>query len=242
MMDSPNLYLYILFFSVILPFLWSFESKMVAYSKSFAPLLVSTLIVGSFFIIWDIIFTHKGIWGFNPRYLSGIYFFNLPLGEWLFFLIIPFCSIFIYRVFNYFRKSPVLENSHHYISYFLIGFSIVLALIYYDRSYTFITFVLLASLIYLHVKVLKTKWMGRFYVSYLFVLIPFSIVNGILTGSFIEDQVVWYNNFENMGIRIGTIPFEDAFYGMILILGITSLYEYFGTRWNMEYAQESRTE
>lgn len=238
-LESPNLYLLILFFSVILPFLWSFERKMVAYSKSFAPLFLGILIVGSFFIIWDIIFTHYGIWGFNPRYLSGIYIFNLPLGEWLFFVIIPFCSIFIYRVFNYFRKSPVLEKSHSYISYFLLGFSLVMMLIYYDRSYTFMTFSLLAILIYIHIKVLKTKWMGRFYMSYLFVLIPFFMVNGLLTGSLLEEEVVWYNNLENMGIRIGTIPFEDAFYGMILILGIISFYEYFGRRWKMDFPQDS---
>lgn len=237
--ESPNLYLYILFFSVILPFLWSFEGKMVSYYKSFAPLFLGTLIVGGFFIIWDIIFTHYGIWGFNSTYLSGIYLFNLPLGEWLFFVIIPFCSIFIYRVFNYFRKSPVLENNHQYISYFLIGFSLVIAVIYSDRWYTLLTFIFLAILIYIHVKVLKTKWMGRFYVSYLFVLIPFFMVNGILTGSFINDQVVWYNNAENMGIRIGTIPFEDAFYGMVLILGILSFYEYFGRKWKMDFTQES---
>ena len=64
-----------------------------------------------------------------------------------------------------------------------------------------------------------------FLVSYTFILIPFFIINGILTGSFIVDQIVWYNNDHNMGIRIGTIPFEDIFYGMTLFLGTNYLAE-----------------
>lgn len=72
-------------------------------------------------------------------------------------------------------------------------------------------------LLYVHIK-LKPTYLGKFYITYLFILIPFFIVNGILTGTAIDGQVVWYNNAENLGIRLGTIPIEDVFYGMLLIL------------------------
>ena len=49
------------------------------------------------------------------------------------------------------------------------------------------------------------------------ILIPFFIVNGLLTGSFIIDEIVWYNNNHNLGLRIGTIPIEDIFYGFSLL-------------------------
>ena len=63
----------------------------------------------------------------------------------------------------------------------------------------------------------KERQLGVFYITFLIILIPFFIVNGILTGSFIEDQVVWYNNAENLGIRMGTIPIEDAGYAFSMI-------------------------
>ena len=49
-------------------------------------------------------------------------------------------------------------------------------------------------------------------------LIPFFIVNGVLTGTGIEGNIVWYNDDQNLGIRLGTIPVEDTVYAFSLIL------------------------
>ena len=58
---------------------------------------------------------------------------------------------------------------------------------------------------------------SSFLLSYIFILIPFFIINGLLTGSYIPSQIVWYNDLHNLGVRIGTIPFEDIFYGFSLL-------------------------
>lgn len=68
--------------------------------------------------------------------------------------------------------------------------------------------------------------MKGFYLSYLLIFLgPFLIVNGILTGSFIDEPVVWYNNSENFSIRVLTIPIEDFVYGFLLYLMNVTLYE-----------------
>lgn len=61
-------------------------------------------------------------------------------------------------------------------------------------------------------------------------LIPFFIVNGVLTGTGITDQVVWYNDEQNLGIRMGTIPVEDSVYAFSLILMGLGLFEYFSKK------------
>jgi lycopene cyclase domain-containing protein len=72
----------------------------------------------------------------------------------------------------------------------------------------------------------KAPFLTRFYFSYIILLFPFLIINGILTGLFITGEIVWYNNEEILGIRILTIPIEDFFYGMLLLLMNTAAMEY----------------
>jgi lycopene cyclase domain-containing protein len=63
--------------------------------------------------------------------------------------------------------------------------------------------------------------MGWFYLAYFVSLVPFLIVNGILTSL----PVVWYNNAHNLGIRLYTIPIEDTMYSLLLLLMNVWLYE-----------------
>jgi lycopene cyclase domain-containing protein len=57
------------------------------------------------------------------------------------------------------------------------------------------------------------------------VLIPFLLVNGVLTGAFTEEPIVAYSEQAFMGKRIFTIPVEDSIYGFLLLMSIITGFE-----------------
>jgi lycopene cyclase domain-containing protein len=187
------------------------------------------IMVAGIFIIWDIIFTSAGIWGFNEQYLMGVTIVNLPLEEWLFFITIPYASVFIYDCLKYYFPNLKMSDPAIIIAVFLGIILLIFAVSNLGKHYTYVTFITLAFILFMLV-IVKSDYLGRFFLAYLIVLIPFLIVNGILTGSWISEPVVWYNDNFNLGLRILTIPIEDAFYGMLLILGNVALYEYLQKR------------
>ncbi len=217
MIQDKFLYLTIDFLSIIFPFMFSFYSK-ANFSKKWKYLWPAILIPAVIFIAWDIQFTKMGVWGFNPRYLTGINFFNLPIEEVLFFICVPYACVFTYEAINYLIKKELPETVVNYFTYFLAFYLMTSGILNLSRWYTATTFISCAAFIMLLRVLIKPDYLGRFYVAFIFILNPFFIVNGILTGTGIEQEVVWYNNAENLGVRMGTIPVEDTFYGMLLIL------------------------
>jgi lycopene cyclase domain-containing protein len=212
-----SLYLFLNIASFLIPFLYSFEKRM-KYIRRWKVLFPALIITALFFIIWDIIFTKMGVWSFNPRYHAGIEFFGLPIEEWLFFICIPYASIFIHFSFQYFFPNAALSNTAvKRIYWFLMVITIPIVAINYDKWYTFINLSLFVIVI--TIAVFKVKQiLNTYFITFLIILIPFLIVNGILTGSFIDEPVVFYNNNENLGIRLGTIPVEDIGYAFTMLL------------------------
>jgi lycopene cyclase domain-containing protein len=105
-------------------------------------------------------------------------------------------------------------------------FLLTAGIFFHKNIYTAVTFLSLAALLASLAWVFDIKWLGRFYIVYVLLLLPFLLVNGILTGLFLDQPVVWYNPSEIIGLRILTIPVEDVFYGMELILMNVFIYEY----------------
>lgn len=214
------IYLYLNIFTILVPLLLSFDRK-VAFYRNWPALLPAILVNGLCFIVWDALFTENGIWGFNEEYLVGIYIFNLPLEEILFFITVPYACVFIYDVLNTYINSDLLQPYTKGIALMLILVLPTIAVFNIQRWYTSITFMLLAILHLVHLRYFHTRYLGRFYLAYLVHLVPFLLVNGVLT----YLPVVWYNDNYNLGLRIVSIPVEDTMYSMLMLLLTISVYE-----------------
>ena len=222
-MNQHYTYFLILAASLAGPLALSFDKK-VAFYKKWKYLFPAMWIPAALYIVWDIYFTGKGVWHFNENYITGIKLYNLPIEEVLFFFIVPYCCVFIYECIRcYF---PNLKNKHT-ADVILMALGLILwmtGIVFYNEYYTSWTFIFNAifiTAIYCCRNYFKTFDATSFLVSYCIMLIPFLIVNGFLTAI----PVVLYNDAENLGFRIYTIPFEDIFYGMLLILMTVVIYE-----------------
>lgn len=211
------LYFALLIASISAPLILSFDKKLKFY-KNWKYLFPALIIVAVFYIICDIYLTKVGVWGFNAKYHINLLFYNLPIEETLFFIIIPYASIFLHASFNlYFPKIKLSNKFTNVLTISIIFFSIFIVINNYNKIYT--TYALILLIVALILSFFdKHKTLNQFYITFLIILVPFIIVNSILTGSFIEQEVVWYNNSENLGIRVFTIPIEDFGYGFSLIL------------------------
>lgn len=224
-METHYIYLTILAASLLGPLALSFDKK-VGFRKKWQFLFPSMILPASFYIAWDIYFTSKGVWSFNENCIIGkpFYFFNLPLEEVLFFFVVPYCCVFIYECIRvYFRN---LKNKAHdrIIMKVMAWLLLILGFVFYKKMYTSWTFVLTGAFILI---VLLNKTTFRhfdptsFMISFSIILIPFLIVNGYLT----SIPVIVYNSKEQLGVHISTIPIEDVFYGMLLIMMNVVIFE-----------------
>jgi lycopene cyclase domain-containing protein len=205
------------------PLLLSFDKK-VGFYKKWKYVFLAMILPAIFYIVWDIYFTSIGVWSFNENYITGATLFNLPIEEVLFFFVVPYCCLFIYECirsyFPHLQKRRIADTILKVIAVLLL----ITGVFFYKKLYTSSTF--LMTEIFIACIYLFKKWFNNFdaalfLVAYIIILLPFVAINGLLT----SIPVVLYNNTENLGIKIATIPVEDIFYGMLLILMNFSIYE-----------------
>jgi lycopene cyclase domain-containing protein len=221
--DYKYTYFWVDFLCILFPFVFSL-TKIFDFHKDWKYYFPANFIVAFIFILWDIYKTKVGVWWFDQKYTLGINIYNLPIEEIFFFICIPYACIFTYYCF---KKHIKINNFIKSLSQIALWIPMIaVAFLFYDRLYPMITFTLL-GISWILLKKYKPDFYPYFFIVYLIMFFPFFLSNGILTGGFINRSIVNYNPEEIIGLRLYTIPFEDYFYGMLLILWTIWLYEYF---------------
>lgn len=230
-------YLWINILTFLFPFLLSFDKK-VAFYRKWPALFPSIALMAFVFILWDHWFTLEGVWGFNRLYVSGFFLLSLPIEEWLFFLTVPYACVFTYECLKaYF---PHAFHSPFITRYFPVLFALStlgLLVVFYPNIYSAVTLILLVFLMGL--KPLRNPTFLRFFIpTFWIILLPMFVVNGLLT----SKPVVYYHPDGFSGIRIGTIPLEDFYYNMAMLLLTFLFYNHFQKKPNTPSAEEEASE
>ncbi len=216
-MNAHYTYLVIDVLTIAFPLILSFDKK-VAFYRSWKYLWRGMLLTAVFFILWDIVFTRRGIWRFNNNYITGYRIGGLPVEEWLFFIVVPYACSFIYSCIRAYLPIEKKPDNGWKVLLPLAILLIITGAMFWARAYTCTSFCFCGMALLL-VNMLQQKLPAfradAFIYTFLISMLPFLIVNGLLTAI----PVVIYNNQQNLGIRIFTIPLEDNFYGMLLMLG-----------------------
>lgn len=219
-------YLALLLVYLVIPILLGRQQK-VRYVFLLRYLFPATIFAGTIFAMWNKRFVELDIWNFNPDYLTGILLLNVPIEEWLSFLILPLSSAYIYEWLKI--KLDKFEQANVFVGISLVVFllSAILAYSYRQNMFTFFTFFLIA--IYLGYIVFRNRFkkhLTKFYITFFITLIPFIVVSAISN----SIPLIIYNSDHIIGIAPLGIPIEKMGYLFLLLLINTTIYEYLNER------------
>ena len=217
-LDTRCYYLLLMLLSISYPFIRSFENK-ISFYKNWKALALAITLMMMIFISWDVIFTNLSVWSFNDKYILGYKLLSLPIEEWMFFVCVPYSCIFIHEVLNYFFPLKEIRINIYRWNFWFALMLIVIGFVCWSKMYTCVCFIF-TGLFLLFLQAKNTQLIAEIYRTFIVSLIPFFIVNGILTGALTDEPIVMYNNLQNTMIRIGTIPIEDFIY-CLFMLGLT---------------------
>lgn len=212
-----------LIFNVLIisgPLALSFDKKVAFYQKwkYVFPAIILTMIP---FIIWDVIVTGRH-WWFNRQFTTTIELAGVPLGEWLFFVTVPYATLFVWEVFAaYFknRKIPLLYMFRKVMQYGIIAGVILFSL---GKEYTGLVFVALGISAILDQVYQTNVYLQKRMLHLVLLNLGLTLIfNGYLTAR----PVVLYDILYQLNWRIYTIPIEDFGYGISLTFLLVMIYE-----------------
>ena len=191
-------------------------------------LLVSGIVMIPY-IIWDAIVTGSQ-WWFNETYTLDFRLLGLPIGEWLFFITVPFGCLLVWETLPHADSWLVRLKFLRYVRGVLYA-TLPIGIWVFSTGKQYTGLVLCCSgLVGLADTLLRTDLLLQLKTCVYLVIVSGLILvfNGYLTAR----PVVLYGEAYQSGYRILTIPIEDFGYGFTLMLFNVMLYEKLKAVWH----------
>ncbi len=206
------IFLYLNLFLLLIPIVLSLDSKI-----NLRSLLIPSLIVTIIYSETGVFFAGNKVMMFNPDYLLGLSYRQLPLEMYLFYFASSFAGLGIYSYLNSKFPNNDLQKYALSLSNLLLGIMVAILFFAYTQWYAVITFALL-FLLMLYVEYRnQLRFMYKFYRAFVVCLIPFYICYGVLC----NIPIISYEAKEMIDVNLFNIPFENHFYMMgMLLLGV----------------------
>lgn len=207
------IFLYLILFLLLIPIALAAHKKI-----NLKSLLIPSLIVTVIYSETGVFFAGAlKVWSFNPDYIMGVMYRQLPLEMYLFYFASSFAGLGIYSYLNIVFPKNDLQKYSLALSNLLLGVMIAILFFAYTKWYTATTFALL-FLLMLYVEYRnRLRFMYRFYRAFVVCLVPFYLSFGILCNL----PVITYRASETLDVNLFRIPFENHFYMMgMLLLGV----------------------
>lgn len=213
-------YVLLNFLIIIGPLLLSFDQK-VRYVRYWSKAAAAIGLIMIPFILWDAAVSGMH-WHFNERFTLAFRFLGLPIGEWLFFISVPFACLFVWQIIVTHHKTNRMNNRILLFILAILGGLFGIYFLLRGQIYTSLVCLACAGTIgmdrWLGAGILSQRRTGLFFILLTGLIFIF---NGYLTAR----PVVLYTSRYFSDIRIWTIPVEDFGYGYALVLSCTILFE-----------------
>lgn len=219
-------YLLLLLIYLVIPLILSFQKK-VRFVFRMRYLLPATIFSGAIFLMMIWRFIEFGIWNFNNDYITGINWLNVPLEVWMSVIIIPFSAVYIYEWLKI--KLATFEKANFFLAVSLVLLLAFAALAYLYSSALFSFFIFFLTAIYLGYTLFRNrfkKYLTKFYLTYLLMLVPFTIISFVMN----LLPVISYDAVHVLPVAMLGIPLERFVYLYLIMLINFTIYEYIGER------------
>jgi lycopene cyclase domain-containing protein len=207
-------YFLILFLILIFPIFGSIYRWRYGWNKQeWLRLLKVYLFVSVPFVVMDSIVHQRGWWSYNSDYIVDIFILGLPIEEVLFFFVIPFASLYLYSIFSKTTEKLQLDRYEYIGKLILLTIVLIgLALVIIQPLERTIFDVILAYMVLILWIYNKPNFMQSFWIIVMTFI--FVVTNYFLTSL----PIVTYDEMFGSSIRLISIPAEDFFYNISLLL------------------------